>query len=62
MAVYFKDQNATSLAAFYLEYCYVQGHQLSVSAGSILVMEGASLQYDRLVPIKAMSGYTAVAG
>jgi len=54
MAVYFKDANSTSVGAMYLEYCYVQGHQLTVSSGSVLVMEGASLQYDRIVPIKML--------
>ena len=52
MAMYFKDANDTTLGAFYLEDCYVQGHQMNVSSGSVLVMEGASLQYDQLVPIQ----------
>lgn len=54
MAIYFKDQNSTSVGAMYLEFCYIQGHQLNVSSGSVLVMEGASLQYDRIVPIKVL--------
>ena len=54
MAIYFKDANSVSVGAMYLEYCYVQGHQLSISSGSVLVMEGASLQYDRIVPIKVI--------
>lgn len=54
MAIYFKDQNATSVGAMYLEFCYVQGHQLNISSGSVLVMEGVSLQYDRIVPIKVL--------
>lgn len=54
MAIYFKDQNSVSVGAMYLEFCYVQGHQLNVSSGSVLVMEGASLQYDRIVPIKVL--------
>jgi len=51
MAVYFKDANTETLGGFYLEECYVQGHQMTVSSGSVLIMEGASLQYDLLVPI-----------
>lgn len=51
MAVYFKDANTDTLGGFYLEECYVQGHQMTVSSGSVLIMEGASLQYDLLVPI-----------
>jgi hypothetical protein len=54
MAIYFKDANSVSVGAMYLENCYVQGHQLNISSGSVLVMEGASLQYDRIVPIKIM--------
>lgn len=54
MAIYFKDANFVSVGAMYLEDCYVQGHQMSISSGSVLVMEGASLQYDRLVPIKVL--------
>ena len=54
MAIYFKDQNSVSVGAMYLEFCYIQGHQLNVSSGSVLVMEGASLQYDRIVPIKVL--------
>jgi hypothetical protein len=54
MAIYFKDANSTSVGAMYLEYCYVQGHQMSISSGSVLIMEGVSLQYDRIVPIKML--------
>lgn len=55
MAIYFKDANFTSVGAMYLEECYVQGHQMSISSGSVLVMEGASMQFDRLVPIKVLT-------
>lgn len=51
MAIYFKDANTDTLGGFYLEECYVQGHQMTISSGSVLVMEGASLQYDRIVPL-----------
>lgn len=54
MAIYFKDSNDTSLGAVYLEDCYVQGHQLNISSGSVLVMEGVSMQYDQLRPIKVL--------
>lgn len=55
MAVYFKDYQNEPVGAFYLQECYVQGHQLSVSSGSVLIMEGAQLQYDQLIPIKMMT-------
>lgn len=51
LAFYFKDANFNPVGAFYLEWVYMQGHQFSVSSGSVLVMEGASAQYDRVVPI-----------
>lgn len=55
LAFYFKDANFNSVGAFYLENVYVQGHQFSVSSGSVLVMEGVSAQYDRIVPIKLLN-------
>ena len=51
MAIYFKDANNETFGGFYLEQCYVQGHQMTVSSGSVLIMEGVSLQYDLLVPL-----------
>lgn len=54
LAFYFKDANFNSVGAFYIEQVYLQGHQFSVSSGSVLVMEGASAQYDRIVPIKLL--------
>jgi hypothetical protein len=52
MAVYFKDYDGVSVGAFYLNECYVQGHQLNISSGSVLIMEGAQLQYDLMTPIQ----------
>ena len=52
LVIYFRNQLEDNTSAIYLEDCYVQGHQLSISSGSVLVMEGASLQYDRLLPIR----------
>jgi hypothetical protein len=52
MCLYFRNQNDMTVGAVYLEECYIQGHQLSISSGSVLIMEGASLQFDRVVPIR----------
>jgi len=52
MCLYFRNQNDTTVGAVYLEECYIQGHQMSISSGSVLIMEGASLQFDRVVPIR----------
>ena len=54
MAIYFKDANFVSVGAMYLEQVYLQGHQMTISSGSVLVMEGVSAQYDRIVPIKVL--------
>lgn len=56
LAVYFKDINDDTYGAFYLQEAYVQGHQMSVNSGSVLIMEGAQMQYDQLVPIKVQTG------
>ena len=53
LAFYFKDAGAANVGAFYLENCYLQGHSLNISSGSILIMEGCSAQYDRLRPLGA---------
>lgn len=52
MAVYFKDMLDNTVGGFYLQECYVQGHQLTINSGSVLIMEGAQMQYDRLFPIQ----------
>lgn len=52
LAVYFKDSNNNLIGAMYLEDCMVQGHQMSVSSGNVLIMEGATMQFDRVVPIR----------
>lgn len=52
MCLYFRNQMDVTVGAIYLEECYIQGHQMSVSSGSVLVMEGASLQFDTIVPIR----------
>lgn len=56
MAVYFKDMLDNTVGGFYLQECYVQGHQLTINSGSVLIMEGAQLQYDRLHPIQFVTG------
>jgi hypothetical protein len=55
MAVYFKDYDGLSVGAFYLNECYVQGHQLNISSGSVLIMEGAQMQYDTMTPIQMIA-------
>lgn len=52
LAIYFRNQLDMTVGAIYLEECYIQGHQMSISSGSVLVMEGVSLQFDMLRPIR----------
>jgi len=50
--MYFRDMSNKDVGAMYLEYFHPQGHQLSISSGSVLLMEGISGQFDRVVPAK----------
>lgn len=52
LAFLVKDQKGDNYSQFYLEECYVQGHQFSISATSMLIAEGTTLQFDRVIPIK----------
>lgn len=52
IAMYFRNALDMTVGAIYLEECYIQGHQLSVSSGSVLLMEGVSLQFDQVRPIR----------
>ena len=52
IAIYFRNQLDMTVGAVYLEECYIQGHQMSISSGSVLIMEGCSLQFDQLRPIR----------
>lgn len=55
IAMFLKDQNGRALSGLYFEECYVQSHQFNVSSSSSLIMEGTSVQYDRITPIKVLS-------
>jgi hypothetical protein len=56
MAIYFRNQLDMTVGGIYLEECYVQGHQLSISSGSALLMEGVSLQFEQMRPIRMSLG------
>lgn len=55
MALFFKDAGGDSVGAMYLEACFIQGHQMSISAGALMIMEGVSAQFDRVVPSKVLT-------
>jgi len=56
MAIYFRNQLDMTVGGVYLEECYIQGHQLSISSGSALLMEGVSLQFEQVRPIRMRLG------
>jgi hypothetical protein len=47
----FQDQLQKNYGAIYLENAYVNAHQMNISSTSVLVAEGATIQFDRAVPI-----------
>lgn len=48
---FFKDQKGRWYGAFYCEMAFIVGHQLSISAGSVLLVEGVTAQFDTVRPI-----------
>lgn len=53
---YIRDNHDAAYGAFYLEDVYIQAHSLNINASSVLIAEGVSCQYDRLVPIHITAG------
>lgn len=51
VVVMFKDSDDKGVSAMYLQNSYIQGHQISISAGAVIVMEGVSAQFDVVVPV-----------
>lgn len=51
LLVYLRDAQNDSYGGFYLEDTNLQAHQFNVNASSVLVAEGTSCQYDKLVPV-----------
>jgi hypothetical protein len=45
------NANDEGVAAVYLEYCFIQGHQMNINASSTLFAESIQAQFDRVVPI-----------
>ena len=52
LAIYFKDSNDNLIGAMYLEDCMVNSHRMNISSGSVLISEGSSMEFDRVVPIR----------
>lgn len=52
LVFFVKDNDQSDVGAVYLEECYVQNHQMSMSANSIVMAESVSIRCDRMLPIK----------
>jgi len=51
MMLMFKDSNEDTMAATYLESCYVPNHTLATDAMGTVIQENCSVQFERMVPI-----------
>lgn len=51
LLVYVRDAQNDAYGGFYLEDANLQANQFNVNASSVLVAEGISAQYDKLIPI-----------
>lgn len=51
LLMWLRDRAAKNVGAVYLEDCNISGHNMRVTAGSILVMEGVSIEFDQIIPI-----------
>lgn len=54
--------NTRDINAVFFENCYVQTHQMSVSAGQIIVAENSQLTFDRVEPVKCAEVQEASSG
>ena len=48
---YMKNSFKQPIGAGYIENCMISSHQLNVSAGANMLVEGCSIQFDRVVPV-----------
>ena len=55
LLVYLRDAQNEAYGAFYLEDVNLQAHQFNVNASSVLVAEGTSAQFDKVIPINVAS-------
>lgn len=52
LGVLFADASGELLGAMYIEDAFVQGHSMSVGATSTIIMESASIRFDKIRPIR----------
>ena len=53
--VLMKDTDAQVLGMFYLENCFIAGHSLATDSTGTMYQEGASVNFERVVPVKLSS-------
>ncbi len=51
MLMYFRDSNLATMAAGYLEECFVPGHNLATDSQGTVIQESCQVQFERMVPI-----------
>ena len=51
LLIMFKDSNEDTMAAVYLESCYIPNHSISTDAMGTIIQEQVSIQFERAVPI-----------
>lgn len=52
LGVLFADTTGELLGAMYIEDAFIQGHSMSIGATSTIIMESASLRFDKIRPIR----------
>lgn len=55
---YVKNNEGDPYGQFYLENCFLGNHQFQVGAGSTILSESVSIQYDNLAPVRIPAGGT----
>lgn len=51
LLIYLRDAQNDAYGGFYLEDTNLQAHQFNINASSVLVAEGVSAQFDKLIPV-----------
>lgn len=60
LCVVLKTAQDKPYAAYYLEDCYIESHQMSMDAGNVVIAENVTGQFDRSVPIQLATQTTVV--
>ncbi|MEC8306639.1 MAG: hypothetical protein VXZ72_02130, partial [Chlamydiota bacterium] len=49
------DSNEDTIGAVYAEACYIPNHSFSVDSNGLMIQEQASIQFERIVPVRVNS-------